>query len=465
MRVKSIIPLLLVMFAGLFSACGGDTPQQQASCTFDADCELGQVCQVRDKVCITAACDFCTPEQICYKPTPDSAGSCSAPECSSDAECGAGESCRNGQCGVASGCSSPSDCEDGETCNFAGQCVPGEDGPCESNADCGADQVCKEGECVAGCAEDTQCDDGQYCTAENTCADGCRDSMECPTGQVCTDGDCACNDTSCPDGKVCLDTGNCGDPTSCDQIDCGEQVCNPATLMCQDRCTADSCEAHEACNQQTGLCEVNNCPGEDPNQCAGNATRPVWDPIRCFCAECLSDNDCNVAAGETCNSGGTCFACQTPCDPSTPGTCAGNTPYCISNCCVECVGAADCAAGQLCLDGQCGEAPNCTVDPSVCPAGYTCNNGQCQPPQSSSCDPSNPTSCPQGTFCDPTTSMCTGAGGGFGCGLCNPDCTCDNGLTCNGFLCAGCNLIAQNCPGPNEVCLPFEGNICFPSPF
>ena len=347
------------------------------------------------------------------------------------------------------------DCNDGEICTLAGECTE-PDGTCQTDRDCLTGNVCKEDVCVPGCGTDEECEDGFYCDVDaKTCAEGCRDSTECLTGEVCTAGACACNETSCPEGKVCLaDTGHCGAPTSCDQIDCGTQSCDPTTLTCIDGCTADSCAESEVCNTQTGLCEINNCIGEDPNQCAGNAQRPVWDPVKCFCAECLSDSDCDSGAGETCNSGGACVPpCQTVCDPGTSGTCGGTTPYCISECCVECVGAADCAAGQLCLDGTCGDAPNCTVDPTVCPAGYTCNNGTCEPPGNPACDPSDPTSCPQGTFCDGGT--CQSVGGGFGCGFCNPDCTCDNGLTCDGFLCTGCVPFAGQCPD-GQNCIPGE---------
>lgn len=461
---SNLLSLFVVLVTVVFAACGGDTAGNTSTCATDTDCPLGEVCQVNDKVCIKAACDFCTAEQICYKPTPDAAGSCSAPECGSDADCSEGV-CRKGQCSTG-GCTANTDCNEGEVCNLAGQCVES-DGTCASDMDCPSGEVCKDDACAPGCSADEDCEDGQYCDAERTCSEGCRDSTECPSGQVCSDGDCACNETSCPDGKVCLETGNCGDPTSCDQVTCGDgEACDPSTLMCVAACTADSCMPNEICNTATGLCEVNNCPGEDPTQCMGNAQRPTWDPIKCFCAECLSDADCDQALGETCNSAGSCFACQTACDPNMPGTCQGGTPYCINNCCVECVGAADCGPGQLCLDGACGDPPNCMVDPTVCPSGYTCMNGQCQAPQGGACDANDPTSCPQGTFCDPTTQMCVGAGGGFGCGLCNADCTCDGGLTCNGFLCEGCDTLTQNCPN-GEFCLPLDFNnpqygVCFP---
>lgn len=450
----SLCTLFPALFAVLVFAAGCGKDSASASCSFDTDCPLGQVCGVADSTCIVADCQFCTPDQICYRPTPDAPGSCSAPECSGDADCAEG-SCRGGVC-TTGGCVSNSDCGEGEICNLVGVCEMS-DGTCSGNADCPTGQICKDDACVAGCAADNECEDDEYCTADGACATGCRDSMGCTgPGEVCTDGTCACTATSCPDGTVCLGSGSCGAATDCAQIDCGTQVCNPSTLQCQDPCTADSCQPNEICNMTTGLCAVNNCPGEDPNQCAGNAQRPNWDPIKCFCAECLSDSDCNTAAGETCNAAGQCFACQTTCNAQTPGTCGGGTPYCINDCCVECVGAADCGQGELCLDGTCGPPPNCQVDPSVCPAGYTCNQatGQCDAPSTGgACDPADPMSCPFPGFCDPTTSTCQGGGGEFGCGLCNPDCTCPTGFTCNGFYCSAPDPLAcLTCPGDPLLC-------------
>lgn len=461
----------LVTFAALFAVlvlagCGGDKAGS-TSCTADTDCSLGEVCQVQDKECIVAGCEFCTADQICYKPTPDAAGSCSAPQCLNNDDCPDG-TCREGQCATG-GCVSNDECADGEVCNLVGQCEAS-DGTCAGDSDCPSGQVCKDDACVAGCSTNEECEDGEFCNAEQTCETGCRDSMECPSGQLCTDGACACDATSCADGKVCLDTGNCGDPTDCSQVDCGAQVCNPADLSCIDACTADSCMPNEICNTNNGLCEVNNCPGEDPNQCMGNLQRPIWDPIKCFCAECTDDTQCDQGAGETCNAAGNCFACQTTCDANTPGTCSGGTPYCINDCCVECVGAADCAMGQLCLDGFCGDPPNCQVDPTVCPTGYTCNQatGQCDPPQTGgSCDPTDPASCPSPSFCDFQTMTCQSGGGMFGCGLCAADCSCPSGFTCNGFYCASPDPLACiGCPSGEIACalatLVTGESVCLP---
>lgn len=466
---------LAMMFA-VFTGCSDDSASSRA-CTFDTDCDLGTVCSV-DKVCVKAACDFCTSEQVCLITTENPEGSCSAPECGSDADCVTkGGTCKAGLC-TDQECQTTADCPQGEVCNLANQCVTS-DGTCTTDIDCPTGEICRADQCIPGCASSDECEAGKFCNADGVCQTGCRDNTECGSNQVCSAGSCQCTPGGCGDGKFCnTNSGACEVVTSCDQVTCPQdQVCNPVGLTCTARCTADSCSAGQVCNTASGLCEVSNCPGEDPGQCANNAARPMWDPVKCFCAECVTNNDCNTAAGEVCTANGTCFSCETACDPGTPGTCGGATPYCINECCVACVGAADCPQGQLCLDGACGVPPNCSTDPTVCPAGTSCQNGQCSANQGGqACDPTNPTSCPGGTFCDPTTSTCSGGiGGGLGCGLCNADCTCDGGLSCNGFFCEGCAIsimgipIGNGVPCPNgETCLPLAdlglglGNICMP---
>jgi hypothetical protein len=61
---------------------------------------------------------------------------------------------------------------------------------------------------------------------------------------------------------------------------------------------------------------------------------------------------------------------------------------------------------------------------------------------------------------DTTTGTCQSLGGGGGsCGGCNPDCTCNGTLTCDGFVCSGCDdtfLVDPNCPD-SGLCF---GGIC-----
>ncbi len=459
------LTLVLALFA---SACGSDSATS-TSCSTDDDCALGTVCGANN-TCIQAACEFCTGDQICYRTDENPAGTCSKPECTSDDDCAEG-SCREFQCSTSE-CTSDADCGAGETCTLAGTC---ETASCSGPDDCATGTFCgASGTCESGCDANDDCGEGQACdVASNTCVAGCMGNDDCAANQQCVDSACVCTPGGCAAGQYCDQaSGACLGAASCDQITCPQgQVCNADTLACEAGCTAGSCQAanpNEVCDLQSGQCIPNTCPGQDPNQCMGNAQRPQWDAAKCFCAECLTDNDCNTAAGETCTAGGSCFACETACDAQTPGTC-GQSQYCIEDCCVDCVGAADCAAGELCIEGSCAPEPDCTQDPSVCPNGYECVNGSCNPPNTNgtTCDPTDPTNgdCPQGTFCNPD-GTCGLPGGGNFCGFCNADCTCSNGLTCNGFLCEGCMISITDptggCPAGN-ICLPLDPvGICFP---
>lgn len=477
--LRRALALTTIITALGLAACGTeDTGQtQEQKCSFDDECDLGEVCLV-DGVCGAVDCEFCQPGQICYTDA-DGNSSCSRPECTQDSECDGDKSCIDGLCSDAT-CQAREDCPEGQICNvLAGKCVAPPD-VCTTDFDCPVGNICKDdGTCSPGCSSDDQCDAGKFCNTDiNICEDGCRDSTECTAEQTCDDSNqCVCDPSKCAEGFICDEgTNGCVEntATSCDDVTCGEgQTCDPTTLTCVEApmgCTTEpdmpnSCPVGTVCNTATGDCDAQTCIDKTPEDCAGTDA-PYLNQDFCECVECLSDENCDTAAGETCNFNGQCQApCQTPCDPGTPGTCMGSTPYCFGGCCVECIGAADCAAGQICLDGMCGDPPDCSVDPTVCPSGYECVGGTCQAAAAgTSCDPSNPMSCPPGQFCqasdpnNPTSGTCQGLGGGNNCGGCNPDCTCDNGLTCDTLLglCTGCT--------DNSQCPPLDLGLGIPLP-
>lgn len=361
------------------------------------------------------------------------------------------------------------------------------------NTTCSTDRDCELG---TVCTAQNVCDyvDCQYCSPEDhvclitderpegSCSlPECVLNEDCPDGEPCVEGICGgsipecTNNDQCPGTQVCNFANRCvdgegGDDDCASNDDCsGNQVCDTTSGQCidpgSDNCNDDPdlCADNEYC-ADNGECRTNNCGDLSPSDCTG--LTPVFDGPNCQCVACLDASNC--APGQICNNG-TCEdtqsgGCQISCDPNTPGICSGTgTPYCINECCVECLGAADCGGGEICLDGFCGLPPDCSTDPSVCPTGYECNaQGECAAPQTGqSCDPSDPSSCPVGTFCDPETSQCGGLGGDLGCGFCNEDCTCDGGLTCNGFACEGCTMFSSDCP-TGQFCLT---GICVPNPF
>jgi len=467
---------LMCATLGLAGCGSGDVAQtKDTPCTFDSDCSLGQVCLLKDGVCGSVSCDFCLDGQVCYT-NADGESSCSKPECVEDSECSGGLSCVDGLCAEAS-CQTREDCAEGKICNvLAGKCVA-PPAMCSTDFDCPSGEICLDsGSCRPGCLDDSECAEGEICNEEDRlCQSGCTDDSQCGAEESCNDAnECVCDSSKCAEGFTCDEEANAcveNPITSCDQVTCGPtQACDPTTFECIEVCTTEpgqtnSCPAGQFCNASTGQCEESTCVDKTPEDCTGDT--PYLNPEFCECVECFEDSQCGE--GQSCNvTFGLCQgACENPCDASTPGSCdaAPGAPYCYADCCVECIGAADCPQGQICVDGFCGAQPSCALDPTVCPNGYECVADQCQPSNTGgACDVSDPTSCPFGQQCvpgsgDSTMGTCEGTTPG-GCGGCNPDCTCDNNLTCNGFACEGCtDGLDMRCPG---VPLCF-GSLCIGS--
>lgn len=308
------------------------------------------------------------------------------------------------------------------------------------------------------------CDDRNPCTRgvasldPNTCTTTC--SFEpintCVDGDGCcavgctadSDSDCSgivCHETCPPDGNPCT-------------MDVAETDANGCVIGCTYE-PIDTCMDGDGCCPQACSDENDNDCGCVPDTCSGLGAQ--CGAFTNGCGASLNCGSCDP--GQTCTADGRCINEQTPdCDPSVSGTCSEDSPYCIQGSCRECIGSADCASGELCEDNRCVPSPSCTADPGVCPAGFECVADQCEPKSGVSCDVNNPDSCEEGFFCDPATSTCVAAGGDLGCGLCNPDCTCDGNLVCDGFLCSGCTPFLDDCPN-GQLCLPLTNEgICLP---
>ena len=151
----------------------------------------------------------------------------------------------------------------------------------------------------AGCTSDVQCDNGLYCDGFETC-DIPSGTCQAGTPPVCDDG-VACTDDACNEGTdACdhvADDSNCDNGQFCD----GAETCDPvsdcqagAPVACDDGvgCTVDSCnETTDSCDNppDDGLCNdgqfcngaetcdpVNDCQaGSDP--CPGQTCDEVGD--------------------------------------------------------------------------------------------------------------------------------------------------------------------------------------------
>ncbi len=152
---------------------------------------------------------------------------------------------------------------------------------------------------VAGCSTDAECDDGLFCTGDETCVSGsCQSAGDpCVAGETCNDATDACDLPTCDSDGACEpgeDCNNC--PT-----DCAAKVNgNPRSRYCCDGDITSDCgdarcsEGGFSCGDQTPQGCTSDAECEDNLFCTGFET--------CVSGSCQSSGDlCGV--GETCDEG------------------------------------------------------------------------------------------------------------------------------------------------------------------
>jgi hypothetical protein len=254
----------------------------------------------------------------------------------------------------------------------------GSTGPCA--ADCSAITtpdcnvaVCNAdtGQCEVVADEDgASCDDGQFCTINDSCQNG-----ECVGGPQNTCGmmPAACDLITCDEAsQSCTSTpaGN-GDPctpTDLCQVDatCQNGLCVGTTNDCFFAPVPNSCHV-AVCNPATGMCEAE--PGNEGEGCV-DPNELCTDGKTCSNGMCVGGGpkDCS-ALSVGCNEG--------VCDPTT-GNCEAQ-PLMVGQMCSE--AADDCNVGVCDMNGVCQPQPanegmGCE-DGNPCTAGETCTNGVC----------------------------------------------------------------------------------------
>ncbi len=394
---------------GIGSNCqNGQCKAVTKPCQSNAECPTGQVCQngqcqascqAGQTLCGSLCVDLQTNNdhcgacgQKCGIGAGCKAGSCKpvVPPCTSDAECPTDQVCQNGQCKAIAKpvCVFGQD----QTCNhrlemsaLAGTCL--KDGTCQCNANFVKNQ--SSGKCDIACKASTEICNGLDDDCDGVIDNGC----QCAVGTVrCGDAcvslttdvnHCGACGLKCPQGKSC-------ENGSCFECAAGGTVCAGACVILTkdlNHCGAcgNSCRNGRICRNSACICEV------DRTLC-GDA-----------CVDTSTDNDHCGACGQKCGIGTGCKAGS--CKPVVPPPCASNADCAAGQVCsngqcqphvAPCTSNANCAAGQVCSNGQCQPhvAP-CTSNAN-CAAGQVCLNGQCQPhvtPCASDMD------CAAGQFC------------------------------------------------------------------
>ena len=336
---------------GEWSDCSGVGPQSETCNGEDDDCdgeidELGEllcggdseVCNGGD-ACVDGQCTTVGPPDCSHLDGPCAIGFCSEKARGCDARliengtacdtgefCVTGGSCDAGACvgGTPRDCSAEDDacnvgmcseaagacvksprpddttCDDGFFCSTADVCIAGTctgtPRDCSSAADQCNTGICDEASdsCVGAPIQDgTACEDGQYCTVDDTCVSGVCTAgaqRECTAmGGSCRSGVCdenidACSGDPVPDGTPCSDgefcttldscqAGTCvgGPALDCSNLDAGCQVgtCNENTNACETTAGPDGvlCDDLQFCTA-TDTCSNGVCVGSGATDCS-----------------------------------------------------------------------------------------------------------------------------------------------------------------------------------------------------
>jgi len=362
-------------------------------------------------------------------------------DCTNADWCDGEETCLNGRCQAGSRDCADADACTQDVCNEADDrcdhppvttapptegapgdatCADALDNDCDGLTD-GADDDCAE------CSLDGDCDDGLWCSGDETCAAGsCADG----TPRACSDDDACTQDVCNEDFDRCDNPplaeppgteGPVGDATCTDTLDndcdgltdADDTACVSCTNdnECDDLnpCTTDTCAAGVCGNVDvadgTGCDDGEYCT--DPDTCVGGLCGGVA-------------RDCSGVA-DPCNTG----ACDELADTCAPVPVLDDTP---------CDDGQFCSATDLCQAGACvGGVPS--------PCGGDCVAG-CDE-DANACTPAAP-----GTPCTQDGVFCNGAEECDAAGACIPP-----GDPCGADECGACNEGTGACDvSPGAAC-------------
>lgn len=336
-------------------------------------------CNNESRYCDDTGCYFCDGLG-CRLVNPPTRPTCDCPsECSMS-----GSTCTTLGCTQTCSATGGAMCPDGTTCR-SGLCLgPREPLPttnscvCTHSTDCVANRVCVldvrgAGQCMTGCTTSAT-GAGTHCAVGSSCVNGgCQpdpDQVGCntttrPCGSLstCIDGTCR------PNTQICVFSTECGAAHAC------------VNQVCTTGCSASNPCAGTATCGADGFCHETIPPITGCGTNADCAARQTCVDGRCF-AGCTVDSDCptgdycdggvcrldtrtnpGCGNGRPCAAGSVCHngACRSPCtqDAQCP-LFDVQTNFCIQMVCAttneatsNCASAADCMAGQSCVDGNC----------------------------------------------------------------------------------------------------------------
>jgi hypothetical protein len=157
------------------------------------------------------------------------------------------------------------------------------------------------------CSDDTECRDGEFCTAgvldltRNVCKEKksvgstCTDKRQCASDR-CSFGRCATAD-ECQADKDCPSGNYCGDPIT-GQRTCKPRLADGALCTKAEQCRAGRCKAG-FCSAAASVAMGGTCRFEDECR-VGKCNAPIDAATQGICV-CKSDADCG--AGLYCNGG------------------------------------------------------------------------------------------------------------------------------------------------------------------
>jgi hypothetical protein len=319
----------------------------------------------------------------------------------------------DGSVTIGPSCADDTECDDGEFCNgaetcVANACVAGTAINCNDGIACTVDSCDEALDDCDNTPDDALCDDSLFCTGVETCdaVTGCSSAGDPCTGQLCSEVTDTCVD--------CFDDTDCDDGLVCNGIEtCVASVClDGAAVNCDDGivCTIDSCL------EPSGSCS--NLPSDvlcdDEDTCTDDVCSAMFG-----CSYSHNTSPCDD--GDACTMDDTCSA----------GVCNGPAVDCTDTnpCTLE-----FCDTIQGCLYPNSGDACD---DGLNCTENDTCIAGGCVgvPLDCNDDDPCTADSCDEvigcQSLCGPIDVACD-AGVGPNSGLCDGACGCSSSQSCVG---------------------------------